>query len=1108
MSVVPHSADEIIWNALQLEDLGSRHEYVERVCGDNLGLREEVLRLLELAPQAATFLEPQAPFASDSISNEPWIGRQIGAYRLLEILGEGGMGIVYRAEQEAPIRRQVALKIVKPGMDTREVIARFEAERQALSLMDHPNIARIHDAGTTTDGRPFFVMELVDGVPITQYCQQNELSTRKRIRLFITLCEAIQAAHEKGLIHRDIKPSNVLVAGNSGAGCVKVIDFGVAKAVSGPLGDRTQLTHMPVLMGTPTYMSPEQLSMSVGAVDTRSDVYALGSVLYELLLGETPFSRDTLTSQGFPAFVKLVSETDPLAPTKRSQVAATATASSNDSPHNSRHKDLTRELDWITLKALARDRNERYSSPQLLADDLRRYLHNEPVEASPPSLVYQCRKFAQRHKALMTAVAIGAGGLLLATVISLQFAWRAYQAEQLADSRLALATQHAATAELHAFTSDMLLATRALRANDVGQTYNLLMRYSDDTSDLASSFTGSFIWNYLANQVMVPGQSLLQTDSSIYWVEFSPSGQRIACCGADGRIYLIDATTNEILHQLDAVQGEINGLAFSHDGQRIAAAGDDGFVTVWDAERGEELLRFQALDDHAYRACFSPDDKTIVCAGRSDSLSLHDAQSGERIGQLTHSTLNFESIDVSPQGLVAAAGRRDIVVVWDLETREIVWEHSLKSNVTMSSVRFSESGRILAAGNLAGDVIAIRMDQPESPLHHVLLRDGVRSTSVSERLQAIVVGDDHGQIHLLPLSVDWLSEQATDGERDELLPLERYAWPVHDNRVYAVGISPRTGHVISGAQDGKLVLTELAKIQRSHTIGSHISHLAARGDQLFCSTPEGVQIRSLSEPHSPGDYLPPTRDKLGFKEVACASHGKATAAIGVDDRLVVWNHLLDEPFTLREPSKGQVLSSVTLSPNDEYVAVMVKDRVQGRRHVSVWSLRDRRETRKLVADSIHVVHFINDSQLIYNHDNVFRIVDITTGEIQQTLAGHTSSIRGITTTANGQTAFSVAGDRTLKRWDLRTGELTWSVVGHADDIIQLACDATGENVITLGRDNVARFWQGTLARMTGEVPIAIGLQSNVIYVSPDQLAFIVDGRENVHQLDGRPIPRP
>src|SRR5262245_58485113 len=371
-------------------------------------------------------------------------GQTFGHYKLVEKLGEGGFGAVWLAEQKEPVRRKVALKIIKLGMDTKQVVARFETERQALALMDHPNIAKVLDAGTTDTGRPYFVMELVRGIPITKFCDEHNLRILERLDLFIKVCHAIQHAHQKGIIHRDIKPSNVLLTLHDGVAVPKVIDFGIAKATQGELTDKTIHTQFQQFIGTPAYMSPEQAEMSGLDIDTRSDIYSLGVLLYELLVGKTPFDAKELLASGIDAMRKTIREKEPGRPSTKlaslEREELTTTAKRRASEALKLIHLLKGDLDWIVMKALEKDRNRRYESANAFVQDLRRYLNDEPVQACPPSRWYRLRKFVRRHKGGVTAAAAMLLVLLAAIAVSTWQAVRATHAVQQTGEALDQAT--------------------------------------------------------------------------------------------------------------------------------------------------------------------------------------------------------------------------------------------------------------------------------------------------------------------------------------------------------------------------------------------------------------------------------------------------------------------------------------------------------------------------------------------------------------------------------------------------------------------------------------------------------------------------------------------
>jgi non-specific serine/threonine protein kinase/serine/threonine-protein kinase len=419
--------------------------FLDASCGGDAELRARVDRLLS-AHKAMGSIHGGSPNTPDSKFRAlPAEGPStvIGPYKLLEQIGEGGMGLVFVAEQQRPVRRRVALKLIKPGMDSRQVLARFEAERQALALMDHLHIARVFDGGTTESGRPYFVMELVKGVPITDYCDQNCLTPRQRLELFLDVCAAVQHAHQKGVIHRDLKPSNIMVTVHDVRPVVKVIDFGIAKATGAQLTEHTLFTQFAQMVGTPLYMSPEQAGHSGLDVDTRSDVYSLGVLLYELLTGTTPFDGETLKRAGQDELRRIIREDEPARPSARLSTLAAAELSTVAEKRGADPKQLSQavrgELDWIVMRCLEKDRNRRYESASALAADVRRYLNDEPVQACPPSAGYRLRKFARRNRRALATAGVIAAALVAATVVSVWQAAQARDAERRAATEAAIA---------------------------------------------------------------------------------------------------------------------------------------------------------------------------------------------------------------------------------------------------------------------------------------------------------------------------------------------------------------------------------------------------------------------------------------------------------------------------------------------------------------------------------------------------------------------------------------------------------------------------------------------------------------------------------------------
>jgi serine/threonine protein kinase len=430
----PRKARDVFLAAIKLP-ADEREGYLQEACGDDPDLQRRVSALLQAQVELGSLHEAPAQTVDQPITEPP--GTVIGPYKLIEPIGEGGMGTVWMAQQTDPVKRVVALKLIKAGMDSKQIIARFEAERQAVALMDHANIARVLDAGTTSAGRPYFVMDLVKGMPITKYCDEHHLTPRQRLELFIPVCQALQHAHQKGIIHRDLKPSNVLVALYDGKPVPKVIDFGVAKATGQSLTDKTLVTGFGAIVGTVEYMSPEQAEVNQLDIDTRSDIYALGVLLYELLTGSPPFTRKELEKAGMLEMLRVIREQEPSKPsTKLSTAEGLPNLAANRGTEPAKLTKLVRgELDWIVMKALEKDRNRRYETANGFAQDVQRYLADEPVLACPPSMRYRFRKFVRRNRGGLAAAALVALALVMGTVISIWQAVRATKAENLAQER-------------------------------------------------------------------------------------------------------------------------------------------------------------------------------------------------------------------------------------------------------------------------------------------------------------------------------------------------------------------------------------------------------------------------------------------------------------------------------------------------------------------------------------------------------------------------------------------------------------------------------------------------------------------------------------------------
>jgi WD40 repeat protein/serine/threonine protein kinase len=700
----------LLGEAVEYRSPEERAAFLDKACAGDAGQRARVEELLRAYQAAGNFLQGSPSLSNaDATVDEPVRerpGTVIGPYKLMEQIGEGGMGLVFVAEQQQPVRRKVALKVIKPGMDSRAVIARFEAERQALALMDHPNIAKVHDGGTTPVGRPYFVMELVKGVPITEYCDQNQVPIRERLELFVAVCQAVQHAHQKGIIHRDLKPSNVLVVSNDGTPLVKVIDFGVAKAVGQQLTDKTIYTQFTQLLGTPLYMSPEQAGQSGVDVDTRTDIYALGVLLYELLTGTTPFDKKRFKEAAYEEMRRMIREEEPPKPSTRistlGQAATTISTQRQSDPK--RLGQLVRgELDWIVMKALEKDRNRRYETASTLAADVQRYLTDQPVQAFPPSPWYRFSKFARRYRVAFVMAALAAAVLLVA-LCGLVVGLIAVDREQtLTEKANRLLARNLYYQTVHS-------AEREYATGHVGRAEKLL----NDETKCPPALRG-WEWHYL-KRLRYGSRPPLHHPGHINSLVLSPDGRILVAAGTDGQASLWDPERWELLRRLPVHPDQVHRVVFNPAGRQLATGCWDGRVRVWDVHTGRLLRTVGDGADGVFGLAWSPDGRWLVAG--TDKTTVWDAESGARLRTLPGHPAGTQAIAFSPDGRRLAVTDGDVTVsVRDTTTwREVA---TLESHLGGAwSLAFSPDGRQLAVacgqGFMSGDEGEVRLWEVES----------------------------------------------------------------------------------------------------------------------------------------------------------------------------------------------------------------------------------------------------------------------------------------------------------------------------------------------------------------------------------------------------------
>jgi serine/threonine protein kinase/WD40 repeat protein/tetratricopeptide (TPR) repeat protein len=739
--------DEVFDEALRHAAAQDRARYLDEACGGDLELRRRVERLLRAVSEAGSFLEAPAQDPSPTV-DQPAVevpGSVIGPYKLIELIGEGGMGTVWMAQQTQPVKRLVALKLIKAGMDSKQVIARFEAERQALALMDHANIARVLDGGTTGAGRPYFVMDLVKGVPITKYCDEHHLTPRQRLELFLPVCQAIQHAHQKGIIHRDLKPSNVLVALYDGQPVPKVIDFGVAKAAGQQLTDKTLVTGFGSIVGTLEYMSPEQAEINQLDIDTRSDIYSLGVLLYELLTGSPPFTRKDLETAGLLETLRMIREREPSKPsTKLSTAEGLPTLAANRGMEPAKLTKLIRgELDWIVLKALEKERNRRYETANGFARDVQRYLADEPVLACPPSVRYRLRKFARRNKGpvlasslVVLALVAGIIGTTWGMAVAVSETKKkevaleaAQQSEREAKDKLWLSLYEqararrfsdqpgqrldslAALAEAAGIRPEERLRDEAIAAMALPDLRRVPGWHSARPPGTTTAAYGGHYRLYARadTQGMISIRRIAD-DLEVRCIASGPITQGDNLYFSPDERFLLGFGEGHTLRVWRVADGQpalrdephgCNHPAFSPDGRHLAV-GQQEWILCFDLATGQEVKRWRA-STRVHVLAYHPDnDRLAVGYYDSGVVSLYDAASGDLVTDLPVGAMRYQTVAWHPDGERLAVGSADPrIQIWNVTAKRKV--ATLEGHVhNITDMTFHPEGGLLASHSWDG----------------------------------------------------------------------------------------------------------------------------------------------------------------------------------------------------------------------------------------------------------------------------------------------------------------------------------------------------------------------------------------------------------------------
>jgi WD40 repeat protein/serine/threonine protein kinase len=1074
-----------------------RGAYLDGACGGDTALRQRLDSLLSVHDRGGSFLEePAVPALAtlDAPLVSEGAGHVIGPYKLLEPIGEGGFGVVFMAEQQQPVRRKVAMKVIKPGMDTLQVVARFEAERQALALMEHPNIAKVFDGGATASGRPYFVMELVRGAPITDYCDNNRLGVRERLGLFASVCLAVQHAHTKGVIHRDLKPSNVLVTLHDGTPVAKVIDFGVAKATGQPLTDKTLFTHFAQMVGTPLYMSPEQAALSGLDVDTRSDIYALGVMQYELLTGSTPFDRDRFREAGYDEVRRIIREEEPPRPSTRVSTlgpAATRLSTQRQSDPGRLSRLYRGELDWIVMKCLEKDRNRRYESAGALARDVERYLHDEPVQACPPSPSYRLRKFARRHKrgigifAVVAFMALAAVAALVASNVRIA---RKQEEVDRANGELVTANR---VLEANLYLYRIALAERELMINHAARAEQLL--------DSCRADQRGWEWHFLKRRVHEEPLVLTENApaSGVFGLAVSPNGKILAAGCWDGKVRLWDPAAGKLLRTFSGESQGFHGVAFSPDGQLLAAAHWNGTVTVWDlAANRERVLKgdfkrsfsvafhpdgrhlaagsgptvvvwdlrteqqtvLSGHDGDINRVVYSRDGARLATASDDHTVRLWDATTGQLLRTLRNHQRGAVDVAFSPDGAtLASAGRDRTVRLWDVTTGAEVRVLSGHTS-DVEAVAFSPDGRRLASG--ASDT-TVRLWDPATGQEIATLRDhkGFISCLAFSPDGRRLASGSYGNLDF--------TVRVWDGTPvDDVGPAPVHTpWTGHTQEVFCLGFTQDGGSLASGGGDdvvrvrttgnGELVRT--FEDRRMNGVSSVAfrpdgAHLAACGDEGRLNV---WDVRTGANAWGGARKL----SRYNLVGVAYSTDGQSLAVADNGGMCVyILEAATGKEVAVLDGPRAPV-TQIAYHPDGRHLAASYFDRL-----VRVWDVERRQVVATLEAHSanVTVVAYRADGKYLASAGEdglviVWRVTAAQDGQVVRRIAAHRDVINSVAFGPDSRLA-TASADGTVKLWDANTGQLVKLIRAGQGEVFAVAFHPDGKTVASAGGDGSVKVW--------------------------------------------------